>query len=181
MRTKNTYYTTKSDFVDFAKEHHFTDEQTLLVQLFSSELNKAKIQETIETILEVLPQATLIGATTDGEILENVVSTDKMVVSVSAFEKATLNVAMVQHSGDSFACGAELAQKIVQEDTKTLILFSDGLNSNGETFLNGVKTVSHDIPLAGGMAGDGAVFDTTYVFCNGGITAIKLRKKVLKN
>ena len=169
MRTKNTYYTNKHDFADFVTEHHFADEKTLLVQLFSSELNKVKIQETIDAILEVLPQAKLIGATTDGEILENVVSTDKMVVSVSAFEKATVNVAMAEHSGDSFACGAALAEKIVQEDTKTLILFSDGLSSNGETFLNGVKTISGDIPLAGGMAGDGAAFETTYVFCNGGI------------
>lgn len=169
MRTKNIYYTHKSDFLTFVQENSFIKEKSVLVQLFSSELNKEVIKKTVDDILSVLPQAKLIGATTDGEILENVVTTDKMVVSVTVFQRATLKVAMVEHSGDSFACGETLAKKLVEEESKALFLFSDGLNSNGEVFLNGVKTVSKDIPLAGGMAGDAAKFHETFVFSNEGI------------
>ena len=171
MHTVNTYYSNHDEFLHFVQKNSFEDAKTLLVQVFSSQLNKEVLEEVIKNILTILPQAKLIGATTDGEILENIVSTDKIVVSVTQFEKASLTIAMQEHSGDSFECGKALAKQIVQEDTKALILFSDGLNSNGEIFLNGIKTVSKEIPLAGGMAGDGAVFDTTYVFCNGGIVS----------
>ena len=169
MRTKNSYYSNKNEFLQFARENSFVKEKTLLVQIFSSVLEKNIIAQTVDEILEVLPQAKIIGATTDGEILENIVSTDKIVVSVTAFERASLELGLAEYCGDSFACGQTLASKIVKDDTKALILFSDGLHTNGEAFLNGVKEVSGDIPLAGGMAGDAALFKETFIFSNDGI------------
>ena len=171
MKTFNTYYDTYDTFKTFLQENGIEGTKTTLVQIFSSILEKEVLQRTMQEILALLPDAKIIGATTDGEILDNIVTTDKIIVSVSEFEHATLNVEMQSNSGDSFACGEALAEKIVQADTKTLILFSDGLNSNGEAFLNGVKTFSNDIPLAGGMAGDAAAFEKTYVFCNEGIVS----------
>lgn len=169
MRTLNVYYDDKKSFIQFAKEKSFIDEKTLLVQIFSSELKKEVLQTILDDILTVLPHAIIIGATTDGEILDNVVTTDKIVVSVTAFEHATLNVAMVEHTGDSFTCGKEIGEQLVEKDTKALILFADGLNSNGEFFLNGVESISADIPISGGMAGDATMFDTTYILSNSGI------------
>jgi len=104
-------------------------------------------------VLAVLPQARLIGATTDGEILDNVVSTDRIIVSITAFEHASLSVASLEHDGDSFTCGENLAKKLLKPNTKVLFLFADGLNTNGETFLNGVKSISGDVILAGGSCG----------------------------
>jgi signal transduction histidine kinase/ActR/RegA family two-component response regulator len=169
MRTLNTYYNNKEDFYQFLFENSYLDTKSVMIQVFSSVLEEEKLKEVLEDILAVVPQAKLIGATTDGEILENVVTTDKIIVSVTAFNKATLGVAMQSNNDDSFACGKELARKLVQEDTKALFLFSDGLKTNGEAFLQGVKTFSEDIPLAGGMAGDAAKFETTYVMSNEGI------------
>ena len=169
MKTINTYFNDKSSFEKFVHNNSLADEKTLLVQVFTSVLELEYLQNILRDILDALPNAKIIGATTDGEILENVVSTDKTIVSVTAFENATLNVAMQENSGDSFSCGEELVKKLVSDDTKAIFLFSDGLNTNGEVFLNGVKTYSKDIPLAGGMAGDGAHFDTSYVMSNDGI------------
>ena len=166
MRTKNTYYISKSDFITFVNLHTFKNEKSILIQVFSSLLEKDKLTQIVSDILDVLPQARLIGATTDGELLDNVVTTDKVIVSVSSFEKATLSVSSIEHTGDSFSCGTQLAEKLVKKDTKTLFIFADGLNTNGEVFLNGVKSVSKDIPIAGGLAGDAAFFHMTYVFSN---------------
>ena len=168
MRTKNTYYTDKATFNAFVDENSFSNDQSILIQVFSSVLEKEKLSDILRDILDVLPQARLIGATTDGEILDNVVTTDKIIVSVTSFKYARLSVASVEHNMNSFECGRELAKKLVKEDTKVLFLYADGLNTNGEIFLNGVKSISDNIPIAGGLAGDAAIFDTTYVFTNDG-------------
>lgn len=171
MRTYNNYYSDKGDFLKFANEHSIRDEKNVLVQIFSSILDKSILQTIVKDILDVIPSAKIIGATTDGEILDSKVTTDKIVLSTSVFEKATLKVEMVENkNNDSFECGESLAKKLICEDTKALIIFSDGLGINGEFFLDGVSSVSKDIPIAGGMAGDAVKFENTYVFCNDSIT-----------
>lgn len=169
MRTQNTYYISKDDFSAFLKRNSFVNEKSLLVQIFSSILEKEILQTVLEDISSLLPNAKIIGATTDGEILNNKVTTNQIVISVTAFEKATLNVAMKEHNNDSFFCGKALAQALVQEDTKALFLFSDGLHTNGEVFLNGIKEFSQDIPIAGGMAGDAARFKESFILSNEGV------------
>ena len=169
MKTLNTYYQSKELFLNFLDENKLTEEKNLLVQIFSSVLDENILESILKNITLLLPNAKIIGATTDGEILDNIVSTDKIIVSVTAFKKATLSVGMQRNDGNSFECGVKLAKKIVSDKTKAIILFSDGLNSNGEEFLNGVKSISQDTTLAGGMAGDGANFKTTYIFSNDGI------------
>ena len=171
MRTKNIYFSDKENFKEFAQENNFLDEKSVMIQIFSSELDKNILNRVILDIQEVLPQAVMIGATTDGEILGSCVSTDKIVLSVSAFENATLRYAVEENSDNGFKCGENLAKKLVREDTKVLFLFSDGLGINGEFFLDGVSSVSKDLPIAGGMAGDATNFDTTYIFCNDKIIA----------
>ncbi len=169
MRTKNIYFSDKEKFRIFVEVSSFQKEKNLLIQVFSSELNENVLESILSDIKEVLPHALIIGATTDGEILGSEISTDKVVISISAFENATLNVAIQENLGDDYVCGAELAKKIVVEDTKVCLLFSDGLGMNGDFFLDGFNSISGDIPIAGGMAGDGANFKKTYIFCNQGI------------
>jgi signal transduction histidine kinase/ActR/RegA family two-component response regulator len=169
MRTVNTYYQDKVSYELFLNENNLMQEENLFIQLFSSHLNKTIIQKIIDEILSYTPQAKLIGATSDGEIIDNIVSNDKIVVSVTAFEKSTLKVASNDSDIDSYECGVSIASKLIKEDTKVLFLFSDGLFTNGERFLNGVKSISKEIVIVGGMAGDSAVFDTTYIMSNDGV------------
>ncbi|MEA2100817.1 MAG: FIST N-terminal domain-containing protein [Campylobacterota bacterium] len=169
MRTKNIYYCLDDDFNDFIKDNYFINEENLLVQIFSSELDENILKKVIDDILKVLPQAKIIGATTDGEIIENRVTTDKIVISITAFEKATLSIEVEDNNNDSFSCGKELAKKLVKDDTKALFIFTDGLHTNGEIFLNGVQSISKDIVIAGGMAGDAGLFKNTYILSNDGV------------
>ncbi|MBL1244160.1 MAG: hypothetical protein COA39_007200 [Sulfurimonas sp.] len=130
MKTINSYYHSKDDFLTLVEKENLIEKATILIQIFSSELDKNILQNTINNISTLLPQAKIIGATTDGEILENIVTVNKIIVSITLFEKATLEVAIVENRDDSFSCGKELVEKIIQDDTKSLILFSDGLHTN---------------------------------------------------
>ena len=170
MTTKNIYYSNRNDLESFIKLHDFSDEKSVLVQVFSSILEKEKLESVLSEILEFLPQSKIIGATSDGEILENKVTVDKIIISITSFKYATLKVAVEKLEGNnSFLCGSNLAKKLLEKDTKVLLLFTDGLHINGEVFLNGIKSVSDDTTLSGGMAGDGAKFDKTYILSNEGV------------
>jgi len=169
MRTLNTYYQNKESYKRFLDENDLLDKKNLFIQLFSSNLDKDILQQTLDDILFFTPHAKLIGATTDGEIIDNIVSNDKIVVSLTTFEKSSLEVASTDIKNDSYECGVSLAKKLIKKDTKALFLFSDGLLTNGERFLNGVKSLSKDITIVGGMAGDGANFKQTYIISNDGV------------
>ncbi len=164
MITKNIYYTNKKALQKFIQNNTFADKSSLLIQVFSSELKKDILQDLLKELTTLLPQAKIIGATTDGEILDNVVSIDKIILSFTLFEKATLKVAYEKNRDDSFSCGVNLAKKLLEDDSKLFFLFSDGLHSNGEVFLNGIKSIAKETALCGGMAGDAALFKTTYIF-----------------
>ena len=169
MRTLNTYYENRDTYEEFLEINTLKNEENLFIQIFSSKLDKDFLQKMVDDVLSLTPQAKIIGATTDGEIIDNIVTNNKIVISVTAFEKSTLKVASHNANGDSFEAGVAIAKELIDKDTKVLFLFSDGLHTNGERFLNGVKSLSGDIPIVGGMAGDGAVFDTTYILSNDGV------------
>ncbi|MEA3289976.1 MAG: FIST N-terminal domain-containing protein, partial [Campylobacterota bacterium] len=117
-------------------------------------------------ILELLPNAVIIGSTTDGEILNDRVTTDKTVISCSVFEKSRLKAVYQDHLEDSFETGKAIADKVISSDTKLLITFADGLTTNGEEYLKGVESISGDIIVCGGLAGDAATFTNTSLICN---------------
>lgn len=170
MKTHNTIYENIEEFESFLVDNSIKDSASILVQVFTSVIEIEVLKKMLSEINSVFKLASVIGSTTDGEILNDSVSTTKTVVSISVFENSTLEVGLEDGYNDSFFCGKNLAKKVVRRDTKALILFSDGLHMNGEFFLDGVESVSYDIPLAGGMAGDGATFTNTYIFVNNTIT-----------
>jgi len=165
MKTYNTYFNNKKEFENFINHNTLKHQKNILIQIFSAIDYQDDLQNIINSIKELVPQAQIIGSTTDGEILDDKVSTDKIVVSCSIFEKSTLKVAsQINSDGDSFALGANLAKELLTDKSKVLILFADGLGTNGEEFLKGVSSINNEVVLAGGLAGDKASFSGTSVF-----------------
>jgi signal transduction histidine kinase len=165
MRTFNTYFSDKETLERFIKSHHLDEEKSILVQVFSGETSEEFITRMRDDIIALLPQARVIGTTTDGEICDGEVSTRKAVVSISCFEETsveTVGVGITRKS--SRQSGQRLAEGLLRDDARVFILFSDGLNTNGEAFLTGVESVAPDIVVAGGLAGDNAEFVMTRVF-----------------
>ena len=72
----------------------FKEEKNILIQIFCGN-KKDNLKKLIETISEKLPQAICIGASTDGEINGEKISTLKTVISISIFEKTTLKAKCV--------------------------------------------------------------------------------------
>ena len=164
MKTLNTYYTSKEELITFVQNNKIKDSESLLIQVFTSNNDKTFINSLTSLIGTILPSSSLIGSTTDGEIKDGLVSTMKTVISFSIFEKTSLQTYISQSHENYFDAGSALAQNLNKNDIKVIITFIDGLHGNGEDFLNGIDSVNSNIVIAGGMAGDNATFQKTFVF-----------------
>jgi len=167
MKTLNTYYTDKEHFQDYIAEHSIVDNSQLLIQIFTSYTEEADIVKMTKEIASCFPQAAIIGATSAGEICSGRVSTGKHVVALTQFEKTELKTVFLEGREtrlNSFEIGKKLSESIEKENAKLLITFLDGLNSDGEAYLNGIGEGFSNITVVGGMAGDNGMFKETYVF-----------------
>jgi len=114
------------------------------------------------------PTAQVIGCTTSGEISPNGVLDDSIQITAIQWEKTVQRVAQTKMSGmqSSFEAAAGLAKQLKSDNLRTVLVISDGLNVNGSELLKGFQSVLGDIPIVGGLAGDGGAFVKTLQLFN---------------
>lgn len=164
MKTINTYFTSETQLYEFIELHNIEDSSQLLIQIFTAKNDFTFLSELTRFFSNHLPLSTLIGATTDGEIKDGYISTNKTVISFSIFESTRLKTYISDSFENYYRAGENLASTIIDNETKVLITFIDGLSGNGEEFLNGIDSINKDVIISGGLAGDNATFTKTYVF-----------------
>ena len=112
------------------------------------------------------PTAHVIGCTTGGEIVSDDVLDDTIVSTAIEFEKTGVKMASanVQSSDESFLSGQKIGNDLMGEGLATIFVLSDGICVNGSELVRGIiDVVGSDIPVTGGMAGDGDRFEMTLV------------------
>ncbi len=172
MFSVNTLYTPNSSYKEMVKPYLQENFSSKLIQVFTHKCDKNFIDALINELHIFMPDAIIMGSTTDGEILGSSVYTGTTVLSFTFFEKSHIrsyrSSSEMKHR-DSFQNGAELATSIVFEDTKAVISFADGLHINADEFLKGFGSIHPNTIISGGLAGDNASFSGTYIFTNEGI------------
>ena len=164
MYTLNHSYTNDESLTDWLESSEFSSKKRCLVQIFYGEPDENKIKNITSIVHKKLPDANVIGTTTDGEIINDTVTTHKIIISATLFEKSTIQSAAVSFETNSYDMGCEIAKKLYRDDAKVMILFTTGLSLNGDEFLKGVKSVlKKGCIVSGGMAGDNGTFVQTYV------------------
>jgi hypothetical protein len=161
----------------------FKTEENILVQIFCGH-DKQMLQNSARAIKKYLPQAVCIGTTTDGEIAHSNIHTNHTIATISIFEKTSIRSASAQ-SVDDYENGIKIAKTLITDETKLLILFSDGTTCNGEALLKGIESVNSNIIIAGGMAGDNGQFMQTYILegenlLSQGVVGVSLDSEVLQ-
>ncbi|MEA3353931.1 MAG: FIST N-terminal domain-containing protein [Campylobacterota bacterium] len=134
--------------------------------MFTSILDQDLLDTIRKNILELLPNAVIIGSTTDGEILDDNITTDKTVISCTVFEKSIIRAVYQEHLKSSFETGKAIAKDLIKDNTKLIITFADGLTTNGEEYLKGIESISSEVMVCGGLASDGATFTNTSLISN---------------
>lgn len=122
------------------------------------------------------PKAQLAGCSTSGEIHDIYVSDHTAVLTAVQFDKTTLesHEVLLEDMADSKEVGVSLAKQFDKNNLKHLLVFSDGLNVNGANLVSGLTSVLREVSITGGLAGDGANFNNTFVISDTGLSAKKV-------
>lgn len=187
MRTATFYFHDKEwpQLSAFLSREAGEKSSAVLVQLFSSILERDVIQEVAVAVRAALPGAVVIGATSDGEIIEGKMREGGIALSVTHFYSTRLRV--IETADETpFAMGALIAGSLINDATRCVIMFADGLKINGDALLRGFASANaNEVPLAGGMSGDMGRFEKCYTVCGtsvreGAAVAVALEGEMLQ-
>ncbi len=112
------------------------------------------------------PGARLLGCTTGGEIAALDVHDGVVVATAIEFAHTTVRLVADAVAPDktSFDIGVYIAASLPPQGLHNVFLLSDGTQINGTELIAGVQHVlGRDVCLTGGLAGDGAAFQSTKV------------------
>ncbi|NQY27304.1 MAG: FIST C-terminal domain-containing protein [Piscirickettsiaceae bacterium] len=114
------------------------------------------------------PHAQIMGCTTSGEISDDGVQDGSLQITAMQWERSTLKFVAkpVANMEQSHALGVDIANDLNQNDLKGVFVLSDGLNVNGSELVEGIQETLPNIPITGGLAGDGASFSQTLLLHN---------------
>lgn len=111
------------------------------------------------------PDAEIIGCSTAGEIGNDGVSDDSLVVTALRFDHPGVRSAAtdLQSMEDSAAAGARLGRILQGEGLHNVLVLGQGVNINGSALLEGFRSVLPEgVIVSGGLAGDGGAFQQTW-------------------
>ncbi len=148
------------------------DSTNTLLLLFSS-LPAREIKQPLALLRETYPLAIVMGCSTAGEILQERFIEPGIVAAAIEFEHSTLALhnCKLTHSSNSFAVGTQLGKALKSSpQLKTVFVLSEGIVINGSQLVHGFNTaLNGQIPITGGLAGDGNRFQSTWTLNNGHI------------
>jgi hypothetical protein len=130
-----------------------------------------------DAIGKAFPDAHRVGCSTAGEISKDGVNDGTLVVTAVQFDQTQIEqVSTVLASmDDSFEAGKRLAGGLHQEGLRAVMIFGQGVAINGSAVLNGMTEIlGKEVPVTGGLAGDGGAFQQTWVLDDAGVSSDRL-------
>jgi len=145
MFSLNHKYKNDELLLQWINENNFFNENECLVQFFSGIIDEVYIKNIATILKKSLPKAHIIGVTTDGEIYMSDVTQKEIIISISVFHKSTLASFSIDFNSvsNSNDLGIKLASNLESEDIKAMVVFTSGLNINGDEFIAGVNSISN--------------------------------------
>jgi PAS domain S-box-containing protein/diguanylate cyclase (GGDEF)-like protein len=163
MKLINYQFKTKNDLEFFIDENLKEADISILIQVFSGDLNIDNVQQVLDSLTSKLPHAAIIGCSTAGEIVSGTVKENTIQISFSIFEKTHLQ--LFYYPKTSFKTGEKASAEVFSANTKAVIAFSEAFKGNSELFLEGLASRKQNIPISGGNGGDNHLFEKTFVIC----------------
>lgn len=121
-------------------------------------------QEVIEDIRQQFPYEHIIFGSTSGEIIDEKVYDNSIVVTAIEFEKSTFEIEtanILDFDKNSKELGKVLINKLPKEGLKHVFVLSEGSFVNGSALIEGLQKCNKNLTITGGMCGDGALFEKT--------------------
>jgi len=178
MQTLSMKYSGIESLDEFILKNNdiFRQKQEMLIQCFIGIVDKKYIIDLRNNILSKLPKAIIVGSTTDRAIKSGKIQDLKeSIISFSFFKNTSIKTSFLSNIENSFLLGENISKNLDLSNTKAILTFTDGVNTNGEEYLNGLnKYITDTIPISGGLAGNNKgqetlVFDNHHITDNGAV------------
>lgn len=113
------------------------------------------------------PHAHILGCSSSGNVQGSEISQAKLVVTAVSFDLAKVVLKEIDfvENDDIEKISTNLASQFEKEGLKHIFLLADGLHLNGSKLIKGFNSTV-DIPITGGLAGDGDRFEQTWVIAD---------------
>jgi hypothetical protein len=123
---------------------------------------------TYEKIKTKFPNSHLVGSSSSGNILGNEISLSPVVATAVKFESSRVEVQSIDYveGANLEQLSSELVNKLSRDGLKHVFILSDGLLVNGSELVKGINSALENVEVTGGLAGDGARFQETFVICD---------------
>lgn len=112
----------------------------------------------------------IIFSSTSGEISGKNVTDETIIVSALQFEKTEIKAIssnILDGKIDCYKVGLLLSEQLQAENLTGILVFSDGIHVNGGELVQGLNDNNiKNIPICGGLAGDGSNFKSTLTGLN---------------
>lgn len=164
MKTEQTIWTAESLWNNQQPQLH--DAQLVLCFIGIDLKNQ---EDLFDSLKGQYPKADIIFCSTAGEIAGDQILDNSAVCTAIQLEKTKIKIhrQTIRHTDDSFECGQHLANAMLADDLKSILILSEGTISNGDFLIQGVNSVvPHEVLVTGGLAGDSGRFTQTYVGVN---------------
>lgn len=142
--------------------------RTLIVVFGSSDVDK--ITKPLQELSDTYTKATIIGASTAGEIIQDELLEGVLVISVMKFSSTRIDFVAqaVMHPEASYESAVSLTKRLKNDHLKSIFVLSDGLHVNGSQVTKGMNaTLSKHVVITGGLAADNGRFKETWVLVDG--------------
>jgi len=166
MKSEQVFYKYQSeDQIKTKADFSFNPD---LILIFGSPL-ALKHSGVVEELRKTYTDSIITGCSTSGEIIGTSVYDDTLVATAVKFNssKVVYNSISIDKVENSRESGNKLIEKFDFDGLQHIFVLSDGLNVNGSELVKGIRTaLPHKLNVTGGLAGDGADFENTYVIEN---------------
>lgn len=122
--------------------------------------------ETYAYLRKQFPSSTIVSCSTSGEIHNAAIRDKTCVATAISFANTEIKPVLinVKDYEGSLAAGKALVGQFDREELKFILVLSDGQLVNGSDLVSGMnEELDNQIPISGGLAGDGPDFMSTYV------------------
>ncbi|KAA2216643.1 FIST signal transduction protein [Maribacter flavus] len=123
-----------------------------------------------EEIRDLFPDGHLVFGSTSGEIMDDTVMEESVVLTAIEFEKSSFLVKsknLKTYQNDEIALGNSLIKEFPKEGLKHVFIISDGSSVNGSALITGLENGKEiGVSLSGGLCGDDDRFERTLASYN---------------
>ena len=145
------------------------DKNKINIVFIFGDREEIKSKEIFEELRLRYPKAKIIGCSSSGNILGDVITSSTMTATAISFEKGFVEMSVkdVLPTDNYDEVGHALVKALPSENLKHIFILADGLTINGSLLAEGVNTaLTSNIAITGGLAGDGMNFEETWVIAD---------------